>query len=243
MVPVELTPRDVPQRVIDATVKLLADAGPSAIKARTVAAEAGMSTRVVYHHFGGVPELLLAVIDHGYVELERVFSATAVTEDPVADLFSLALATRDMAGMNPHLYDLMFGLSTRATYRPTSDSQSRRSGHSPAFQAAYRHLTDVCVRLVDSGRVDIREPGVVAAFMWSFVHGFISLELGGHFTNFDDPVTEVLTPMAVTFAVGLGDNGALAQASAEKALRSSRVDEVAERPDQGAVDGSHRSDR
>jgi hypothetical protein len=112
----------------------------------------------------------------------------------------------------------MFGLSTRATYRPASETDQRRSGHSPTFQAAYRHLTDACVRLVDSGRIKMLDPGVVAAFLWSFVHGYITLELGDHFTEFADPVDQVLAPMAVTFAVGLGDAPDRARASAESAL-------------------------
>jgi hypothetical protein len=47
----------------------------------------------------------------------------------------MALMTRRVARENPHLYDLMFGLSTRrATYRPLSDSNVRLSGRSPAFR-------------------------------------------------------------------------------------------------------------
>ncbi|MCE5287994.1 MAG: WHG domain-containing protein, partial [Nocardiaceae bacterium] len=46
---------------------------------------------------------------------------------------------------------------------------------------------------------------VVAAQLWSFVHGYVTLELAGHFEEFDDPAVQVLLPMGVTFAVGLGD--------------------------------------
>jgi len=45
------------------------------------------------------------------------------------------------------------------------------------------------------------------------VHGYITLELGEHFTEFTDPVAEVLLPMGVTFSVGLGDRSDRAQAS------------------------------
>ncbi len=221
----EPTPDGVPQRLVNATVKLLADVGPSAIKARSVAAEAGMSTMAVYHHFGGVPELIRAVVDHGYAEMERAFSDIPVTDDPVADLFSMALATREIARTNPHLYDLMFGLSTRATYRPTPDKDVRRSGHSPAFQAAYRHVTDACIRLIDSGRVQGVDPRVVAAALWSYVHGYITLELGDQFAEFDDPVAQVMVPMGVTFSIGLGDTADRARASHEGALGLSRRSE------------------
>ncbi|KXX60246.1 TetR/AcrR family transcriptional regulator [Rhodococcus sp. LB1] len=211
------TPEGVPERLIRATVGLLAEQGPSAIKARTVASAAGLSTMVVYHHFGGIPELVRAVADHGFTELGTAFSQVPVTKDPVVDLFALALTCRRQARENPHLYDLMFGLSTRATYRPL-ESDVRLSGHSPAFRDAYTHVTDACARLVSSGRVGPHLPEVVAAQLWSLVHGYITLELGEHFAEFDDAVAQVLLPMGVNFAVGLGDTRERAQASHEKTV-------------------------
>ncbi|QHE69851.1 Transcriptional regulator, TetR family [Rhodococcus sp. WAY2] len=208
----------MPERLVRATVALLAEQGPSAIKARTVASSAGLSTMVVYSHFGGIPELIHAVADHGFTELGTAFSRVPETEDPVVDLFALALTCRRLARANPHLYDLMFGLSTRSTYRPL-ESHVRLSGHSPAFRGAYAHVTDACARLVGSGRVGSQDPEVVAAQLWSFVHGYITLELGEHFAEFDDAVLQVMLPMGVNLVVGLGDTRELAQASHERALR------------------------
>jgi AcrR family transcriptional regulator len=101
------TPDGVPERVVQATIGLLAEQGPSAIKARTVASASGLSTMAVYHHFGGIAELIRAVADHGFTELGRAFSQVPVTEDPIADLFAMALMTRRVAHENPHLYDLI----------------------------------------------------------------------------------------------------------------------------------------
>ncbi|MCZ0985928.1 transcriptional regulator [Streptomyces diastatochromogenes] len=213
-------PPGVPQRLISATIGLLAEQGPSAIKARTVAAASGLSTMVVYSHFGGIPELVRAVADHGFEELGKAFSQVPVTDDAVADLFVMALTCRRVAGENPHLYDLMFGLSTRATYRPLSDADLRFSGRSPAFRKAYAVVTEACARLVGSGRVAQQDPDVVTAQLWSYVHGYITLELAEHFTEFEDPVVQVLLPMGVGFAVGLGDERERALASHEEGLRS-----------------------
>jgi len=210
----------VPERVVQATIGLLAEQGPSAIKARAVASASGVSTMAVYHYFGGIAELMRAVVDHGFRELDEAFSQVPVTEDPLADLFAMALTTRRVARQNPHLYDLMFGLSTRrATYRALPDSDVRLSGRSPAFQGAYAHLADACARLVRSGRVGQQEPEVLGAQLWSFVHGCITLELAEHFVEFDDPVAQVLQPMGVNLAVGLGDKRERAQASHEAGAR------------------------
>ena len=59
----DATPDGVAERLVGAAIRLLAEQGPSAIKARTVAAATGLSTMVVYSHFGGIPELTRAVID------------------------------------------------------------------------------------------------------------------------------------------------------------------------------------
>lgn len=207
------------ERLVQATISLLAEHGPSAIKARTVAAEAGMSTMVVYSHHGGIPELINAAVDHGFAAIEQTFANTPVTDDPVTDLFAMALATRDLARANPHLYDAMFGLSSRATYRPTQAGKDvRRSGHSPAFKAAFAHITDACARLAASGRVEVNDVDALAGALWSFVHGYITLELADHFTDFEDPVAQVLVPMGVTFVIGLGDDPERARASHEAAL-------------------------
>lgn len=219
---VDETPGSVPERLVAAAVTLLAEEGPAAIKVRSVAAACGLSTMVVYSHFGGVPELVGAVADHGFEEMGRAFAAVPVTEDPVTDLFAMAIGCRRIAGANPHLYDLMFGLSTRATYRPAAGAGSRLSGHSPAFRAAYAHVVDACARLASSGRISSTRPEVVAASVWSYVHGYISLELADHFVELEDPLTEVLVPMGVTFCVGLGDVPERALASHLAALEGSR---------------------
>ncbi|MFD9324646.1 TetR/AcrR family transcriptional regulator [Streptomyces sp. NPDC060065] len=210
---------DAPERLVRAAIGLLAEQGPSAIKARTVASASGLSTMVVYSHFGGIPELMRAVADHGFKELGRAFAQVPVTEDPIAELFAMALTCRRMARQNPHLYDLMFGLSTRATYRPLSDTDLRLSGHSPAFREAHAHVTAACERLVRSGRGRQQQPEVVAAQLWSFVHGYITLELAEHFVEFDDAVVQVLLPMGVNFSVGLGDERERAEASHEAGVR------------------------
>ncbi|MFF2510282.1 TetR/AcrR family transcriptional regulator [Streptomyces sp. NPDC058086] len=202
-----------------AAISLLAEQGPSAVKARTVASASGLSTMVVYSHFGGIPELMRAVVDHGFKELGTAFAQVPVTEDPIADLFAMALSCRRVARENPHLYDLMFGLSTRATYRPLSDADLRLSGRSPAFRDAHAHVTAACERLVHSGRVERQEPEVIAAQLWSLVHGYITLELAEHFIEFDDAVMQVLLPMGVNFSVGLGDRRERAGASHEVGAR------------------------
>ena len=216
--PADDASNSIPERLIDTAVALLASEGPSAIKARTVGAKAGMSSMVVYNYFGGVPELLNAVVDHGFTQIGSAFAEIGASDDPVADLFTMALTTLAVARANPHLYDAMFGLSTRATYRPTADKGLRRAGHSPAFHAAYAHVIGAAARLGASNGLAVTDPSAAAGALWSFVHGYITLELANHFAEFDDSVRQVFVRAGVAFCVGLGADPATALASHETAL-------------------------
>lgn len=216
-----LTPEQTVVRLVDAAISLLADKGPSEIKARSVAEAANVSTMAVYYHLGGIPELLQAVVDRGFRDLERAFDAVPESDDPVADLFWMALATRRLAQSNPHLYDLMFGLATRGSYRPLQ-ARSAGGGRSEAFRTAYTHLVHACTRLVRSGRVRAdHAPEIVATQLWSSVHGFVTLELGGHFAQFPDPVRQIFQSLMVNVFVGLGDTVELAGASHASVLAQS----------------------
>ena len=210
-------------QLVSATIALLADKGPGEIKARSVAEAAGLSTIAVYHHLGGLPELLEAVAEQGFRELGAAFRAAPPSADPVTALFSMALASRRFATANPHLYDLMFGLSTRGSYRPLDKPATSGGARATNFQMAYAHLVEGCEHLVASGRVRADEAAeLIAPQLWSAVHGLVALELGGHLAEFDDPVREVLQPMMVNLVVGLGDRLAAAIASHDAAIEATR---------------------
>ena len=206
-------------QLVSAAITLLADKGPAAIKARTVAEAAGLGTIAVYYHLGGLPELIQAVVDRGFQDLGAAFLEAPAGDDPVTSLFAMALESRRFAQANPHLYDLMFGLSTRGSYRPSHPAKSADRSRAENFQKVYAHLVRGCSRLVASGRVrPDGDPEVLAHQLWSVVHGFVTLELGGHLSNFDDPVRQVLLPMMINIVVGMGDDPQSATASHTAAM-------------------------
>ena len=124
----------------------------------------------------------------------------------------MALETRRFARENPHLYDLMFGLSMRSTYRPIQESGTTGAAASVAFHHPYGRVVAACARLVESRRVGDQEPVVLAGQLWSMVHGFVTLELSDHFAQFEDPPAVIL-PLGTGLAVSLGDDPVRAVAS------------------------------
>ncbi|MNS98222.1 TetR/AcrR family transcriptional regulator [Cupriavidus lacunae] len=210
---------DARTRLVEAAIRLLAANGPSEVKARSVSSEAGLSTMGVYTYFGGVPELLQAVADEGFGRQAAIFARVAITDDPMTDLCAMALACRDFARCNPHLYDLMFGLSIHGRYSPSRGTPASESKErSAAFTASYSYLLRECARLVDTNCVRKIDPDLIAAQLWSTLHGFIMLELGGYFVAFADPASEVLVPMCVNLIVGLDADRKSAESSAAAAI-------------------------
>lgn len=214
----ENTLPDIRTRLVEAAIGLLAEHGPSEIKARSVAKAANLSTMGVYSYFGGLPELLQAVADEGFKRQTEYFSLAQLSDDPMTNLCAMAFACRDFAQHNSHLYDLMFGLSMQGRYSLSHNTtESWSTERSPAFSKSYAYLHGECCRLLDSQTIRNTNPVLVAAQFWSALHGFIMLELGGHFADVADPSAEILVPMCINLVVGLGANPEQAEYSALKA--------------------------
>lgn len=209
---------DPRSRLVEATIRLLARSGPSEVKARSVATEAQLSTMGVYTHFGGVPELLQAVADEGFNRQAALFGRLPLSDDPMADLCVMALACHDFARHNPHLYDLMFGLSIHGRYSPSrGTAEPLLSGQSASFRSAYGFLLQGCARLIEARCVRKADSDLIALQFWSALHGFIMLDLGGHFAHLAAPAADLLMPVCVNMVVGLGAKRPAADASVVQA--------------------------
>lgn len=194
---------DVRGRLVEAAIRLLADNGPEALQARKVAAEIGASTMAVYTHFGGMGELIDAVGREGFRRLSASLDAVPSSDDTVADLFTMALAYRRTALENPHLYAVTFGLSAPGGRRVTLSDITDPNGKTGEGLTAFGFLLDATTRAIDAGRFRPADPLVAAAQLWSAVHGYVTLEISGHFG--ETGVELILRPLNVTIALGLGD--------------------------------------
>ncbi|MBN9743823.1 TetR family transcriptional regulator [Amycolatopsis sp. A1MSW2902] len=196
-------------QLVEAAIRLLADGGAEALQARKLAAEIGASTMAVYTHFGGMAALIEAVAREGFRRLIANMATVERTDDPVADLYQLALAYRRTAVEHPELFTLMFR-EAGAHGQPVGELMKDQEDSEAA--SSFRGMVAAVGRTIDSGRLQ-GDPLTVAAQVWSAVHGYVTLELLGHFGRGDRGVAEVLAPLCVTLVVGLGDRPAAARAS------------------------------
>jgi len=197
--------------LVDAAARLLAEEGPGALSTRRLAAAVGTSTMAVYTHFGGMDDLVRAMVREGFARLADRMGRVRPTDDPVADVITLGHAYRDNALEYPHLYSVMFGGSALGGFALTEDD--RQHG---------RYTLDGLVTTVDramaAGRYRTGDPQSVAHQLWLALHGLVTLELGGYLippydadTCFDD---QMRTQMA-----GAGDELVATEQSMARARR------------------------
>lgn len=187
---------EVRVRLLEGAARLLAEEGPSALTLRRVATEADTSTMAVYTHFGSMADLADAVVDEGFHRLAALLAAVPRTGDAITDLAGLGLAYLVNGRQNPHLYAVMFGSASLGKYRPQTADERRRGRYT------FDEIVDAARRAVDQGRLRPAEPSAVAGQLWTAMHGYVMLEVGGYFGT--DGVEHVMMPMFVSLLSGLG---------------------------------------
>lgn len=158
---------------MDAAARLLTEEGPQALSTRRLAAAAGTSTMAVYTHFGGMDDLVRAMVHEGFRRLSARMADVLPSADPVADVMALGIAYHDNALENRHLYSVMFGGSTLGGFALNEeDRQYGRFTLEPVVHAV--------ARCMEAGRFWRGDPQAVANQLWIGLHGLVTLELGGY---------------------------------------------------------------
>ena len=187
---------DVRRRLLEAAALLLAEDGPDALTARRLASAAKTSTMAVYTHFGGMPALVKEIVTEGFTRLDAHQASVPHTDDPVADLYDLAMAYRANALQNPHLYTVMFGAASLKGFQLTEDDLE-------IGRNTFGVLVGFVARAIESGQLRRDDPARVAAQVWTAMHGYVMLELAGLHLPPDNPVEDVLKPLLATLLAGL----------------------------------------
>ena len=151
---------------------------------RRVAEAAGTSTMAVYTHFGGMDELRRAVRLDGYERLTAALAGVESGPDAVANVVGLCAAYHANAVAHPDLYRVMF------MEEPLDEQDAEACG------ASFTALVDAVSHALEARALRGDDPEALAANLWAFGHGTISLQLAG-----------LLAPEQATAlaASGLGD--------------------------------------
>ncbi|MGV4983294.1 TetR/AcrR family transcriptional regulator [Streptomyces sp. NPDC001709] len=176
----------VKERLVACATEMLATGSRESVTVRSVAAAAGASTTAVYSLFGGKDGLIGAVRDRAVAGLFQELSAVPTSDDPLADLYALAIAYRLWGRGHSHLYTVLFGGAQ------SFDPSGTVGTHDPV-----RPLIAAIDRAVTSS-VLAGEATSIALSLWVTLHGLVMLELA---EALDTPTAEAAFRSAIHAAL------------------------------------------
>jgi len=139
-------------------------AAPTSVSLRAVADAVGVSATTIYHHFAHKQELLDAVMEDVFKELEAsVELAAAQLDDPLEAVVGVAYANVRFALEHPGHY-------LYATIERPMSAPSKRPSTSVAHRARAT-LEAAVLRCVDSGLFSQVDVGTLALHLWTVAHG------------------------------------------------------------------------
>jgi AcrR family transcriptional regulator len=157
----------VKDRLIDCATEMFATRPRESVTIRALATAAGTATAAVYSLFGGKDGLIAEVRGRAVAGLFQELSAVATSDDPLADLYALAVAYRRWAREHRHLYTVLFG--GVQSFDPSGDVGAADPVR-PFIEAIDR---------ARSASALWGEATSIALSLWVALHGLVTLELAG----------------------------------------------------------------
>jgi AcrR family transcriptional regulator len=167
----------------------IATAGASALSLNAIARTMGLSGPALYRYFASRDELITDLVTDAYRQLADAFHAAV--EANGSDPAVIAHAMRDWALTHPQRWFLIYGTPIPGYHAPDTTTKiagelmglllTALAGHDPGPVTTFDEHLD--------GHRDWAESDApagtlrLALGLWARLHGLISLEIAGHFTN------------------------------------------------------------
>ena len=193
-------------QLVEAAARRLDEHGRDGLTVRSLAADVGASTQVVYTHFEGLDDLLAEVWREGYRRFAVALDAPEITDDPVADFIEQGWRYRHFAHANPHLYRVMFG-------EGLVQVPQGRPEDADAAAATFVQLLVRIERCVSAGRWVVEDVWTAGDVIWGMVHGLVLIELPGYYEFLGRSPLVTYEQALRVLAGGWGDDPAEVEAS------------------------------
>ncbi|HEV2761075.1 MAG TPA: TetR/AcrR family transcriptional regulator [Acidimicrobiales bacterium] len=156
--------------ILAAAERLLIKTGDEgAVSIRAIADAAGVTPPSIYMHFADKTELLAAVCQARFHDLDRVMEeAAAKAGNAFEALWARGRAYVRFGLDNPEHYRILF------MTRPGPERPAKDEGDLPGL-TAFSHLVEEVARCMDAGSLAAGDPFLVATGLWTGVHGITSL--------------------------------------------------------------------
>jgi AcrR family transcriptional regulator len=181
--------------ILDAAERVLAETGSEAATSiRAVADAAGVTPPSIYMHFADKTDLVYAVCERQFAELDAYIEAKA--SDAVDPYDQLALRGRayvEFGLAHPEQYRVLF-MGTEIPAHYTGEKMTEMSG--------FAHLVANVTACMDAGQMQRDDPELVSIGLWSLVHGVTSLLVSR--PNFPwPPVDQLVEHVLSVYSKGL----------------------------------------
>jgi AcrR family transcriptional regulator len=157
-------------QIIDATEALLVRTSDlDAVSIRAVATAVGITAPSIYMHFDHKDDLIFAVCERNFLELDRVIrEAGERTKDPVARVKAMGRAYVDFGLSHPEQYRFLF-------MTPTPEWAADRMQERIDDLSGFGHVVAAVQRCIDEGSFQRKDAYLLACGLWMGVHGVTSL--------------------------------------------------------------------
>jgi AcrR family transcriptional regulator len=154
---------DTETAIFQAAAALLEAHGPAGLTTRAICAAAGITAPTLYHHFGGMDALALALIRQGRAEFMSRRRTPRASEDLMKQLRTHWDDAVNFTLKRPHLYALLI---------------EQAQQHPELLEETFAEMRALVQRLVDSGRFQVSLEEAARAILAAF-NGVLSLRQWG----------------------------------------------------------------
>jgi AcrR family transcriptional regulator len=160
---------DAEARILEAARHVLVEEGVEALSMRAVARRVGVSAPAIYHYFENKRELVDRLVDRSFRKVESYLreAADACPRGSLERIRAIEEGYIQFAFDHEHVFRVLFAL--RAERLREMETHPARGCH--------RLLDEAVTDAMESGELDRRDPEAVVLYLWSAVHGLVTLSL------------------------------------------------------------------
>lgn len=225
----QLAREEMERRILASARQQLAEVGPAQISLRAVARDLGVASSAVYRYVASREDLITRLIMEVYGELGDAIeqASDSADQDGATQWHIWASTLRNWALAHPYDWALVYGTpipgytapedtvapATRVNAPLLTAGVLSGSGLDPDLdldpddttRAATAAAVAPFVAIVGAtGGTITTETGLAMVAAWSSIHGFINLELGGHFVGVLEDTTPAFQALVRRTARDLG---------------------------------------
>lgn len=173
--------QEMRRNVLNIAERVVSEEGFEALTIRGIARELGYSPGAIYEYFENKEAILVTLFFHGtdgFVDrLEKSWNSFPPDADAISVFLQMGTVFRSFALENPELYRFSYNVMKQPA------DWGEEEGELPKGFDLIIKATD---RGIAAGDLINADPITIAMSMWTAAHGFVSLEISGHFDHFRD---------------------------------------------------------